>query len=456
MANLYAITALLVLLRSTCAVKTAFISSSSSNPSTKSNYNRAATVTVQSRHLKIVSAIDSSSRSSSSSSSLQEASDSHAEAFMSYMAKSHEDKLRAVKDAEDKKNAEIQALRKQIEDVKSGSSIVTTNGSPTSATATSGSIDEIAAKLTAYQNFMSEYIVNAQEDKRKAIQAAEEAISKKYEDKLNAFMLNPVDSKSITIASPTITTVDEQKPTKTLQELKLQKKEVKREIKELKRDIKATSETTLTPDTNAIQPPPTPPPPPLPTTTDPNEHAPPEVIAADHGLRADGGVGGLTLAERVALGSGSPAGPPVNTATTNGTTDPSTPITDAPPPVAVAVAVAVTKDTVVVDPRHRVYFERNVFVADAARARAHNRWGPSEEQLAEDYVNLTLATAVEGAEARVEHAALPPNKLADMDMTARKLPEVEEADHGLRADGGVDGPNLADRVNLGAQILKKK
>ena len=32
-------------------------------------------------------------------------------------------------------------------------------------------------------------------------------------------------------------------------------------------------------------------------------------------------------------------------------------------------------------------------------------------------------------------------------------PEVEEADHGLRADGGVGGPSLAQRVNLGAALL---
>ena len=32
-------------------------------------------------------------------------------------------------------------------------------------------------------------------------------------------------------------------------------------------------------------------------------------------------------------------------------------------------------------------------------------------------------------------------------------PEVEAADHGLRADGGVGGPSLAQRVNLGASLL---
>ena len=33
-------------------------------------------------------------------------------------------------------------------------------------------------------------------------------------------------------------------------------------------------------------------------------------------------------------------------------------------------------------------------------------------------------------------------------------PEIAAADHGLQSDGGVGGPSLADRVNLGAQLLQ--
>lgn len=429
MANLYAIAASLLLLRSACAVKTAFISSSSHNyPPTKHNVNRAAAF-----ESSVIDGASSSGRGIGSS--LGQASDSNAEAFMSYMAKSHEDKLRAVKDAEDKKNAEIQALKKQIDDVKSGSSMVLSDG------ASSGSIGEIAAKLTAYQNFMSEYIVNAQEEKRKAILAAEEAVSKKYEDKLSALMLGAADSRSITVASTS--------PADRLDQLKLDKKEVKREIKEVKREIKAEVRPPPSTQPNDAPPPPAPPQTSDPAI-DPNEHAPPEVIAADHGLRADGGVGGLTLAERVALGPDAPAGPPAN-GPANGAAAPTAAPTPGPPPVAASASAPAGTTTAVVDPRHRVYFERNVCVDNAARAEAHNRWGPSEEQLAKDYVGLTLAAAAGG----VEHGALPPNKLAEMDVTAALLPEVEAADHGLRADGGVDGPSLADRVNLGATLLGK-
>jgi len=124
--------------------------------------------------------------------------DKYSEAFTSYMTKSHEEKLKAIKVAEDKKNAEIKALKKQLAEMKTG--IIST---ATEIESSEGSVEEISAKLSAYQKFMSEYIVKAQEEKFKAIKAAEEAISKKYDIKLNAFMLNPVDASSITVPSQT-------------------------------------------------------------------------------------------------------------------------------------------------------------------------------------------------------------------------------------------------------------
>ena len=49
--------------------------------------------------------------------------------------------------AEDRKNAKIQALKKQINEVKLGSTIVSSDGSSSS---TFGLIKEIAVKLTTY------------------------------------------------------------------------------------------------------------------------------------------------------------------------------------------------------------------------------------------------------------------------------------------------------------------
>jgi len=120
--------------------------------------------------------------------------DKYSDAFTAYMTKSHEEKLKAVKVAEDKKNAEIKALKKELDGMKSG--VISTVSEIESV---EGSTEEISAKLAAYQQFMSQYIVRAQEEKYKAVKAAEDVISKKYEGKLNAFMLNPVDASSLTV-----------------------------------------------------------------------------------------------------------------------------------------------------------------------------------------------------------------------------------------------------------------
>jgi len=112
--------------------------------------------------------------------------DGYSDAFTAYMTKSHEEKLKAVMAAEVKKNVEIRALKTKLKEMKTG--IVSDDLS----------MEEISTKLDAYQKFMSQYIVKAQEEKAKAVKSAQEAISKKYEDKLNAFMLNPVDASSIT------------------------------------------------------------------------------------------------------------------------------------------------------------------------------------------------------------------------------------------------------------------
>merc|ERR1711957_532980 len=156
-----------------------------------------------------------------------------------------------------------------------------------------------------------------------------------------------------------------------------------------------------------------------------NEPVPAEVIAADHGLRADGGVGGLSLAGRVSKVA--------HAQTANGQSE----------PVQSNKETSISVD----DPRVKVYLERNRVIADAAKAGAHNRWGSREEKLATDYVSLSLtgATGTSKVEAPVLTAPVVSNE---------PVPdEVIAADHGLRADGGVGGPSLADRVNLGAQLL---
>jgi len=180
-----------------------------------------------------------------------------------------------------------------------------------------------------------------------------------------------------------------------------------------------------------------------------NEPVPDEVIAADHGLRADGGVGGLSLADRVSKGA--------HAQTANGQSEPvqsmkETSISHAQTangqsePVQSMKEISISVD----DPRVKVYLERNRVIADAAKAGAHNRWGSREEKLATDYVSLSLtgATGTSKAEAPVLTAPVVSNEPVPAEVIA--------ADHGLRADGGVGGPSLADRVNLGAQLLAER
>lgn len=84
---------------------------------------------------------------------------------------------------------------------------------------------------------------------------------------------------------------------------------------------------------------------------------PPEVLEADHGLRADGGVGGLTLAERVAFGA--KAGGSVS-----------------------VVAPAATITNVLPS-----YTKRNARVV-AAQAAGKSRWGPLETERIQKLVSL--------------------------------------------------------------------
>jgi hypothetical protein len=129
------------------------------------------------------------------------------------------------------------------------------------------------------------------------------------------------------------------------------------------------------------------------------------VEEADHGLRADGGVAGPTLAERLNAGE--------QLMKSNGAT--------APALISVTAAVGGVS----------LYDKRNVNVAAAFKA-GKSRWGDMENDRA-----LQMASSLPAFGG--SSSAVPA--------------EVEEADHGLRADGGVGGATLAQRVNLGASLL---
>jgi hypothetical protein len=319
----------------------------------------------------------STSRSSSSLNAIPTPEES-AKALTAYMAKSHEAKITALKTLEDKKNTEIASLRAQM-----GNSNTAIVPAPAAAAASGGDVKLLSEKLVKYQVFMAEYIIKAQEEKAKAVKEAEIAIAKKYEDKLNAFMLNPAAGTSAATEEPSL-------------------------YKERNANIAAAANagTSRWGNKEVERAGATAPPSKLLKAIAPinvatvGDAVPEEVTAADHGLRADGGVGGLSLAERVKNGAA---------------------------PAAAATSVVLSSNP--------NYEKRNARIAAAAKSGNQSRWGSREVDKAIEY----------------SANVLPASKAVNIVV----LPEVEAADHGLRADGGVSGPSLAERVNLGARLLQQ-
>jgi hypothetical protein len=149
---------------------------------------------------------------------------------------------------------------------------------------------------------------------------------------------------------------------------------------------------------------------------------PPEVEEANHGLRADGGVGGPSLAERVAMGAAAAA----SNSETLSSPVPATLSTSVAPSTPVSREAPVSRNQI-------LYHARNEMVSAAAKA-GKGRWGPLEVEKA------------------TQLAALP---IAPSTPIAAVSSQVAAADHGLRSSGGVGGPSLAERVNMGAQLLEK-
>ena len=313
-----------------------------------------------------------------------------AQALTNYMAKAHEAKIAALKVLEDKKNAEIKALKES-----SSSSSSSTPSEPAATSATGESVDDMTQKILSYQKFMADYIVKAQDEKAKAVKAAEDAIAKKYEDKLNAFMLNgaapPSNAPAIAIAA-----VSEESEIYQKRNAKIAASAKAGKSRWGDKEVERAG--AKAPPSEVI----------VATPVDAADAAS-SIAAADHGLRADGGVGGLSLAERVMNGSAAT----VTVAVANGASE-----STAAPASAMSA----------------IFYKRNAFIAAAEKAGKSTRWGSEEAQKAIEYTSNNL----------------PPAQKVEIEA----IPEVEAADHGLRADGGVGGPSLAERVNLGAKLLQ--
>eukprot|EP00566_Odontella_aurita_P009127 CAMPEP_0113540962 /NCGR_PEP_ID=MMETSP0015_2-20120614/8766_1 /TAXON_ID=2838 /ORGANISM="Odontella" /LENGTH=506 /DNA_ID=CAMNT_0000440813 /DNA_START=145 /DNA_END=1665 /DNA_ORIENTATION=+ /assembly_acc=CAM_ASM_000160 len=331
-----------------------------------------------------------------------------AKALSDYMAKSHEEKLRAVKDAEAKSAAIIESLKSEIGELKSSreTSIVQAAPAAPLPPPPEGSREELAVKLVSYQKFMSEYIVKAQEQKLAAVKAAEAAAEQKFQEKLlllGAAPEPPASAAPAVVAAPSENKLFAERNAN----VSAAAKAGKSRWGDMENQRAAGSAATLSVEAAAAAAP----------VAVPPADVPPEVEAADHGLRADGGVSGPSLAERVALG-----------ASVGGE---AAPASSAPAPAAPVAAVSKNQ---------AIFQQRNARVTAAAQA-GKSRWGEMETERAADFAARALSAAAKSTEAT-------PVSVAVVDVPVS--PEVEAADHGLRADGGVGGLTLAQRVALGA------
>jgi len=292
------------------------------------------------------------------------------------------------------RSSQIQALRDELQRLKQSSSAMTTT---TTTTPVEGSMEELQAKLVAYQQFMAKYVVKAQEEKIAAVRAAEAAAAKKYQE-----LLLP-GGAPVASAPP----IQASKDNKLYMERNIKVTEAAKAGKSRWGDaeIKKAAEQVGMDVNGAI-------------ASDVVVDVPPEVIEADHGMRADGGVGGPSLAQRVAMGANG-ASAPASTASPV-PVSPLTPVTQ---------TAQVTRASPAVSRKQVLYHGRNEMVSAAAKA-GKSRWGPLEVEKA------------------TQLAAIPIEDSTPVPVS----PEVAAADHGLRSGGGVGGPSLAERVNIGAQI----
>lgn len=284
-----------------------------------------------------------------------------AQALTDYMTKSHEEKLKQMKLLEEKKNVEIDELKRQL--VRKETSIENI------------AIADLTTKLETYQQFLAKYIVKAQEDKARAVREAEITISKKYESKLKAFMLPPTEGTgSLTTSSST-----KMNPEYQIRSMKVKEAAAVGKSRWGPKEVERSSSISTE------------------VFDDKNGEIQHEITPIAQGVSvSDGGENGLTV---------------------NG----------------VKVQNAEKVLTNAINP-NLSYMARNDFIVRAKKSGKQSRWGSEEERKAIEFNS---------------QYTLSDGKQTDQIMT----PEVAAADHGLRADGGVGGPSLAERVNLGARLL---
>lgn len=103
-----------------------------------------------------------------------------AAALTEYMAKAHEERLRAVAECERQFRSEIEALQAQLAAYEAAVPAQGVNGS-SHAYEFPATNKALAEKVAAYHKFVSEYVVKSHIEKMQAVAEAEKRIKEHYE-----------------------------------------------------------------------------------------------------------------------------------------------------------------------------------------------------------------------------------------------------------------------------------
>jgi hypothetical protein len=320
-------------------------------------------------------------------------------ALSDYLAKAHEEKLRAIQDVEKKRASEIQELKKEIQELKATQQRQGAGGAIT-MTSTSGASDDLMSlpkealvnKVIQYQKFMEKYIVEAQEQKIKAVKSAEESLRRKFAEQLVLSPASPSSTLTAPVAGGEVALYQARNAAVTAAAAAGKSRWGDMEVQRAGGAVLAPPSVTSSPLLVQVA----------------NLPDLPEVRAADHGIRAEGS---LSLAERVSMGvnAGAFAVAQASVAQSSGS-----------PPLEGTLGA-----------RASLYQKRNDRVL-AAAAAGKARWGSEEIE------RILSLSSVPPAPAKGSPAAVP------------VTPEVLAADHGLRSEGSVGGLTLAERVAQGA------
>lgn len=257
--------------------------------------------------------------------------------------------------------------------------------------------DALVDTLVKYQTFMRQYMITAQEQKYRAVRAAEEAADKKWKEAITTLDSIPVMQPSASISSSLSS--QPQSPLYAARNAAVSKAgaagksrwgdvEVKRVAAASSsglapslpgavngaRDSSSSWTVSSPPTTNTMRSGPVP--------------VPVAVAEADHGLRADGGVGGWSLAERVHFGSSVKEIP---------LTTPSSSSSSSFSSASSGPSISSTN----LSPLEVLYTRRNLRVVQAAQARK-SRWGAQEVDRVASIVAAMPPAVLESARTQSE------------------------------------------------------